>query len=126
LADAFGEVEWQAERSFACDMGFGGKVDLFCRHPGVVIDFKTKDFDDPQKVSAYDEHGMQLAAYAFGLGIAVDVAPQRWNIFVSTRVPGLIVPVFHDENTYQRHFAMFRALLTYWQADKNYAPGSTL
>lgn len=124
LNESFPGANWSAERSFSHKMGFGGKVDLFSENPAVVIDFKTKDFDDPEKVKGYDEQGIQLAAYQTGLGLQRigDVYPMRWNLFVSTRVPGLIVPVEWDADTFDRHWTMFCCLLDYWHADKGYKP----
>jgi hypothetical protein len=61
-------LTWVSEKSFACELGFGGKLDLHAPADGdgIVIDFKTKEFTDPAKVDAYDEHLMQLAAYRLG------------------------------------------------------------
>lgn len=128
LRDTFPGVEWSSERSFASSLGFGGKVDLFSRQRPIVLDFKTKDFDQAgaEKIKGYDEQGMQLAAYAVGLGLDGDPrapAPERVNLFVSTKVPGLLVPIVWPPETFGRHWAMFEALLTYWQADKKYRPG---
>jgi hypothetical protein len=44
------------------------------------------------------------------------------NLFVSTKVPGLIVPWEWKADTFERHWFMFQSLLCYWQADKGYAP----
>jgi hypothetical protein len=56
LNEHFGERPWEAERSFAKD-GFGGKCDLVdFLDNGIVADIKTKEFTDPEKVLAYDEH----------------------------------------------------------------------
>jgi len=123
IAQTFPAVEFQAERSFASSAGYGGKVDLHARLPdgsGIVIDFKTKAFDNPETVRGWDEQGIQLAAYADGLGM--DHA-QRWNLFVSSTVPGLLVPWRWEDDSYPRHLAMFHALLAYWQADRQYTPG---
>ena len=65
---------WLTERAFASPLGFGGKVDLFCeadQHApvGIVLDAKSKDFGPDDKVDAYDEHLMQLAAYRNGLNL---------------------------------------------------------
>lgn len=124
LRTQFGDVEWCAERSFANPRGFGGKVDLFSRNVPVVIDFKTKDFSDPDKVDAYDEHGIQLAAYQSGLGLERNGErwPERWNLFVSTREPGLIKPVRWSPDMFDRHWTMFCCLLDYWKEDNGYAP----
>jgi hypothetical protein len=90
-----------------------------------VIDFKSKDFTREQAdtVRAYDEHGVQLAAYAVGLGFPTDAPPLRANLFVSTREPGLIVPHIWPPDSFHRHWSMFKGLLDYWRADKGYAPG---
>lgn len=124
LAQQFGDAEWCAEKSFVHPRGYGGKVDLFCRAPGIVIDFKTKAFADPDDVKAWDEHGVQLAAYQTGLGLERigDQYPQRWNVFVSTTTPGLIKPVMWEPESFDRHWTMFCCLLDFWQADKGYAP----
>lgn len=117
----FGGIAWCAEKSFASALGYGGKVDLHSRDiGGVVLDFKTKDFSDPLTVKGYDEQGIQLAAYAMGLGLGQDAL--RINLFISTTVPGLIVPVEWPTATFGRHWSMFQALLAYWQADKGYMP----
>ena len=122
LAQQFGDVEWNAERSFVHPRGYGGKVDLHSRH--VVIDFKTKGFDNADDVKAYDEHGVQLAAYQVGLGLERngEQYPERWNVFVSTTTPGLIKPVLWSPDTFDRHWTMFCCLLDFWQADKGYKP----
>lgn len=120
LNERFGAVRWNAERSFSHTLGYGGKVDLHSDEAGVVIDFKTKDFGPDNLPKGYDEQGMQLAAYAIGLELGAEAT--RINLFISTRVPGLIVPVEWHPDTFQRHWDMFQALLMYWQADRKYAP----
>jgi hypothetical protein len=67
LKDAFGEQLWLAEKSFAHNLGFGGKCDLMSAS-GFIVDFKTKD-TNLDKVDVYFEHEMQLAAYREGLGV---------------------------------------------------------
>lgn len=104
---------WIAEFTFSSPYGFGGMVDLY--HPsGWVVDHKTKDFSEPKKM-AYDDHAMQLSAYAYGLGIP---SARKLNVFVSRTVPGLID--YHEwEGDY---FDRFECLLRYWQLTKNYKP----
>lgn len=111
ITDAFGLHGWIAERSFAHEMGFGGKCDLHSPQ-GVVIDVKTKEFTDPKKVDGYDEHLMQLAAYRVGLGM-----PQARcaNVFVSRSVPGLTVVKEWSADDLNRGWEMFCALLKFWQ-----------
>jgi len=106
---------WIAEATFASPYGYGGMVDL--HHPsGWVIDYKTKDFSqEDTKRMAWDEHSMQLAAYAHGLEIP---NAKRMNIFVSRNNPGVIAHHEWEEDS----FAKFECLLNYWQLTKNFKP----
>lgn len=106
----FGKQAWVAERSFAHDLGYGGKCDLHAA--GIVVDVKTKDFTDPEKVTGYDEHVMQLAAYRVGLGMH---DARCANLFVSRSQPGLCVIKEWTPESLQNGWRMFNALLTYWQ-----------
>jgi hypothetical protein len=99
-------------------MGFGGKCDLHNpQGDGVVVDIKTKDFDDPEKVDGYDEHLMQLAAYRVGLGIP---AARCANVFVSRTVAGLSVVKEWSAEDLERGWLMFHHLLRFWQLKNNY------
>jgi hypothetical protein len=111
----FGKQEWVSERAFGHDEGFGGKVDLFC--PIAVVDIKSKEFTDPDKVGAYDEHLMQLAAYRIGLGLPT---ARCANVFVSRNVPGLVTIREWTEEDLQQGWAMFLHLLRYWQIKNNH------
>jgi hypothetical protein len=112
----FGITEFQPEKAFSHEIGFGGKVDLFTpayQNRGLVIDIKTKEFSEPTKVAGYDEHMMQLAAYRVGLGIPdADCA----NVFVSVTVPGLVVINKWSQEDLARGWVMFESLLKFWQA----------
>ena len=112
----FGDWGWVSERSFAHDLGFGGKCDLFVpadeRGDGFVIDVKTKEFSDPAKVEGYDEHLMQLAAYRVGLGCP---KARCANVFVSRSVPGLVVVKEWSLEDLDRGWLMFIHLLSFWQ-----------
>lgn len=116
----FGVTEFQPEKAFSHEIGFGGKVDLFTpdyKDCGLVIDIKTKEFSDPAKVAGYDEHMMQLAAYRVGLGIPnADCA----NVFVSVTVPGLVVVNKWSQEDLARGWVMFESLLNYWKAKNQY------
>lgn len=121
IAQRYGIEGWQAERSFAHSMGFGGKSDLM--HAGIpcVIDVKCKDFgeDKQGKDLAWPEHAMQLAAYREGFGYPrADCA----NIFVSTRIPGLVRVREWDESELADNWEAFRCLLRLWQLRKGYCP----
>jgi hypothetical protein len=112
----FGLQGWVAERAFAHEMGFGGKCDLHAparlEFKGVVVDVKTKDFSDPEKVEGYDDHLMQLAAYRVGLGIP---KARCANVFVSRSVAGLSVMREWSAEDLDRGWLMFTHLLSFWQ-----------
>jgi hypothetical protein len=111
---SLGEPTWATEKSFCHELGFGGKVDLHSKDgDGMVVDFKTKEFTDPSKVEAYDDQLLQLAAYRVGLGIP---KARCANVYVSVTEPGLVKVIEWSEEELQRGWAMFQALLTYWQA----------
>jgi hypothetical protein len=111
----YGAKKWIAERAFAHEMGFGGKVDMHT--DGIVIDIKTKDFDDPAKVAGYDEHLMQLAAYRVGLGMP---EARCANVFVSRTNADLAVVKEWAEEDLARGWLMFTALLSFWQYKNQY------
>lgn len=106
----FGPQEWVCEKSFGHEDGFGGKVDLHAQN--IVVDIKTKDFKESDKVDGYDEHLMQLSAYRVGLNMP---GARCANIFVSRSVPGLVRIVEWTEEDLLRGWEMFRSLLSFWQ-----------
>ena len=119
LDETFGvDQQWKSEDSFCAKEGYGGKVDLHSMS-GIFVDFKTKDNLDGKEGSklVFDEHGMQLSAYAHGLGWA---EPERVSIFVDREDPELIVPYKWNKETHTKHLHMFKSLLTYWKLFKNY------
>lgn len=125
VREVFGQMEWSTEKSFAHESGFGGKVDLHSTDGrGVVIDFKTKEFDDSNKdtVKAYDEHCMQLAAYRVGLGIP---EARCANVFVSVTQPGLVVVHEWSQEDLVRGWNMFQSLLTFWKLKNKFNPSET-
>ena len=110
LVEHFGHQTWIAERSFSHELGFGGKCDLHCE--AAIVDIKTKEFTDPEKVVAYDDHVMQLAAYRVGLGYP---NARCANIFVSRSIPGLVKMIEWSEEDIQRGWRMFCLLLELWK-----------
>lgn len=118
IAEHFGPQKWIAEASFASPLGFGGKTDLHA--PNIVIDFKTSAFDDADKKTGYDEHRMQLAAYAEGLRF--DKTYRGANVFISTTVPGLVKIIEWKLEELQEGWDMFQCLLKFWQTKNNYFP----
>lgn len=122
IEKTFGKHSWICERAFAHELGFGGKVDMFARSQlnsdeGIVLDVKTKEFTDPEKVSGYDEHMMQLAAYRVGLGMP---KARCANVFVSRNVPGLVKIIEWSPDNIVRGWKMFSRLLDFWQLKNNH------
>lgn len=122
IIKAFGDQEWICERPFAHELGFGGKVDMFARgkdksDEGIVLDIKTKEFTDPDKVEGYDEHMMQLAAYRVGLGMQ---SARCANVFVSRSAPGLVKIIEWRPEDMVRGWKMFVRLLEFWQLKHNH------
>jgi hypothetical protein len=121
IAQRYGLDGWLAEQSFVCPHGYGGKSDI--SHPDIpcVIDIKCKDFtaDKEAKDLAYPEHCMQLAAYRVG-----HRAPKAdcVNIFVSTRVPGLIRAREWDNDELSENWEAFCCLLKLWKLRKHFDP----
>lgn len=111
MLDACGEQAWNAERSFAHPLGYGGKTDLHSAE--WVNDVKTKDGDvGESKQSTWDEHAMQLAAYRRGLGVHT---ARCGILFVGRDVPSAQF-VEIPEPELVKGLAMFDALLAYWYA----------
>ncbi|MCU1318114.1 MAG: hypothetical protein JWN63_3436 [Candidatus Acidoferrum typicum] len=121
LKQRYGEpaLPYEAEHSFAHPLGFGGKSDLINRSIPLVADFKVKDFDEKKQAKdlAYPEHASQLAAYRDGFRLP---KAQCINIFVSSRVPGLIRVREWDEAEVVDAWECFRCLLRLWQLRKGY------
>jgi len=107
------DQKWLTEIAFASPMGFGGKVDLHSVEGlGIVVDAKTKDFGPDDKVDAYDEMLMQLAAYRYGLEIP---HARCANVFASRTHPGLIKIVEWSEEDLAKGWEMFLCLLQFWK-----------
>lgn len=123
LGEKFGhEHDWKAEISFADELGYGGSCDLHCaRNFGTVIDFKTKKFKEGKKPKelTYDEYGVQLAAYAYGLGIPHAV---RANVLISTDDETYGQVLIHTWPDDTRHWKMFELLLELWKLVKGFDP----
>lgn len=104
----FGRLEWISEESFAHDLGFGGKCDLYSKS-GYVVDFKTTD-KPLEKVAIYDDHAMQLSAYRVGLGVP---NARCANVFIHTSGEALLIE--HKEEDLARGWLMFNDLLSFWK-----------
>lgn len=125
IDEHFTKIKWFPEESFAHLSGFGGKVDLYStvtdgmHNYHYVLDFKTKS--DASKMKAYDEHRMQLAAYADGLGLYLPKT-KYYNLFIGTQQPGEVLLIEHSPEEMHRARLMFYHLLRYWQQLNNYVP----
>ena len=84
---------------------------------GIVVDAKSKEFGPDDKVVAYDEHLMQLAAYRMGLQMP---HARCANVFVSVNHPGLVKVVEWKEEELQRGWEMFQCLLGYWKLKNSF------
>jgi hypothetical protein len=116
----FNGYTWSPERSFASSSGYGGKTDLVgeCANQSVVLDFKTKSGIKPDKDLAYPEHVTQLAAYAYGMGLA---NARCINLFIDVDVPGLIVPKEWTAEERDTGWQAFECLLKLWKLRKGIA-----
>lgn len=119
LREHFGKHEWVCEKSFAHLLGYGGKVDMHTASGdhGIIVDIKTKDFGPDDKVTGFDEHLMQLAAYRMGLAIP---KARCANVFVSRSHPGLSHIIEWSPEDLEKGWAMFTRLLSFWQIKNNH------
>lgn len=114
----------QPEHSFASPLGYGGKCDWHSRPQNVLLDFKSKPKIEDGKQMAYDEHLLQLVAYAKGFGLPDDC--RLLNVFIGVQDRRVVV---HDWSALAEHSAdherawtLFQSLLRTWQLVKRYAP----
>ena len=114
ICDKYGWDGWQSELSFASPLGYGGRIDLINKDKNIIIDLKTKEkFTD--KKMAYDEHAMQLIAYAKG----VDMPDAKLiNVFADWNGE----TVFHEWSDTYREWDMFLAAFGLWKLVKKYDP----
>lgn len=123
IKQEFGPQQWHPEKSFASPLGYGGKVDL--HSDSVLIDFKGKEAKNGVRDwRTYDEHAMQLAAYARGLsGTIIGIGEFSWPtcaiIFFDRDEPYSEMHVIKPADL-ERGWTMFRALLDYWKAANRY------
>ena len=116
LDNALGLHKWVAEKSFAHELRFGGKCDLYAPadpltdFPGAVIDIKTKE-TDLEGIKPYAEHLYQLAAYRQGLGIPNAICG---NLFINANTDQVRL-VIHDPQDIAEGWAIFCHLLRVYQ-----------
>ena len=108
--------------------GFAGRVDaLFTWDDGFgkmgILDFKTKKTKPDEKVEAYDEHVLQLAAYAathYGAEHLQHVVAA--NLFISSTEPGRLDVVKHDKAKLVAAYEAFTQMCAIWRFRKGYDP----
>lgn len=111
------------ERLVNAAHGFAGTADLlFGRGDrNGILDYKTKKTKPGEKVLAYDEHRLQLAAYAATrYGEACLPRLLAYNVFISTTEPGRVEIVQHEHVGV--HWLAFKMLAGLWRYLRNYDP----
>lgn len=109
--------EAEPEKSFACDHGYGGKIDL--SHKDFIVDFKTKGKDTVGKEDIWFDYCLQLAAYREGLGEEYKNA-KCYNLIISSTKAGEVYLHEWTEEELERGKKMFFTLLTYWKLLNKY------
>jgi len=108
----------QAEHSFASVIGYGGKVDYHNRKQEVLVDFKSKKtIDLLKKIAYFEDHALQLAAYAHGIFGHLDV--RALNVFIGVEDKKAVAvewSLFDLESA----FEAFKHLLSAWRILKNF------
>lgn len=115
----FGEMRF-AEK-IIIGKGYAGKTDFIAEDDKAitVVDFKTaKTVPDKEP---WDEHKLQLAAYAAGLGNTGSKDVRTFNIYISTTQAGLI-KVLESQHWNQTFVNGFAPLVKYWQWQSGYTP----
>lgn len=118
--------KWVCERTFACNKGYGGRIDAHSDDNGILLDFKTKLFDEsvPNRKLFYDEHVRQLIAYADGLygerDTNSDKFPRLISIVISASVPGLVRWVEWERPDIEKAREEFGLMLKLWQSVNDY------
>ncbi len=127
LNKQFPNAEWVTEKSFTHELGYGGCVDLHCPKTNIVLDFKTKmkPKEEIEKITAFDEHHMQTAAYTKGLGLPDDT--KRYNLFVGYGIDNngnyyYTGSKLTESKDFKREWGMFLKLLEFWQLKNKYVP----
>lgn len=120
----FGERQWIAEKTFSCEEGFGGSIDLqTCDDDDdpIILDYKFKDFGEDKRADyfVYDEHKMQLGGYSIGTRKR---KARLFNAFGSISNPGLVLLHPHTVEDAEHGREMFMAALRFWQAKHKFKP----
>lgn len=115
IREHFGEQVWSAEKSFASQLGFGGKIDLHSH--SVILDYKTKEnnkFDFKESMT-YIENKMQLSAYRKGLELPEALIA---NVYIGRDLQEDGTALVKIETHNEDHWQHFECLLNYWKLCK--------
>jgi hypothetical protein len=104
--------------------GFAGTSDVLFRYgqQGIgILDYKTRKTKPGEKVEAYDNQAMQLAAYGATYW-GEESLPRLLaaNVFISTTEPGRIEVVKHPDVL--RDWQAFKLVASLWRYQKGYDP----
>ena len=119
--------DWNAEQRVVSELGYAGQCDASApahgKQPPIILDWKTKD-EVTSKTRAYDDQGLQLAAYAHALGFTGEC--RLVNVYVQREHDGdgpWPVKWFeHRPEQHGRYWDTFKAALQLWQVRKAYRP----
>ena len=115
LKEYFGDQLWISEqRLIPANVGYGGTVDLHCEN-NIVVDFKTKE--SLENAAVYTEHILQLSAYAHGL----NMPDARCAIVFVSETETQVHEI--EKEDLQKHFEMFKCLLSYFLLKNNLSQG---
>lgn len=113
-----GRVVW-TERILIGE-GYAGKSDVLFENDEAITlaDFKSCS-KVPDKI--YSEHKLQIASYAQALGNTGDKRIRTAIVYISTKEPGLVKLLFHDDwqDTYSNGFV---PILKFWSWLNSYTP----
>lgn len=107
--------------------GFAGKYDceIDNEEPFLdLLDFKTAKTMPTVKTGSWDEHVLQLAAYAHARTLQGNLGNKKvrcWNVYISTREPGQVLALENIDWEAAYHEG-FQPLVRHWQWRKQYFP----
>jgi hypothetical protein len=107
---------WRTEETRVHTLGFGTRVDLYSQEFDCVIDFKGKEFNADDKITAYPEQCRQLAACR----AMVSPSARCVNLFVSRNNPGLAKAFEWTNDDLQKGWQEFITLLAFWQVKNGF------
>lgn len=112
ILDHFGKKVW-SEKVLVGE-GYAGRSDYLGQNNSfrTLVDFKTTG--EPPKKEAYEEHVMQVAAYAKALEPSPNLHTQTAIVYIGTKNPGQVI-YFTQENWLQNYERGFKPCLDLWR-----------